>query len=56
MPYECKEHDGEKCDHDGPGGFDVVNRETEEVKAHHDDKPDAERQVRVLHEIEREEE
>jgi hypothetical protein len=56
MPYECKEHNDVMCNDRSGGGFDVVNRETEEVKAHHDDKPDAERQVRVLHEIEREEE
>jgi hypothetical protein len=45
MPYEVK-----------PNGdmFEVVNTETGEVKAKHTDKEDAERQVRMLHELERE--
>lgn len=53
MPYEVKEHDGEKCEESGEG-WDVVNEHTEEVKDHHENKPDAERQVRILHELERE--
>lgn len=54
MAYECKEHDGEKCEETGEG-WDVVNSESEEVKAHHEEKPDAERQVRILTEMEKEE-
>jgi hypothetical protein len=46
MPYTVKAAEN--------GGYDVVNTETEEVKAHHDDKDDAERQVRLLHELEKE--
>lgn len=45
MPYEVK----------GPnasGKFEVVNTETQQVKAEKDTKEDAERQVRLLHEIE----
>jgi hypothetical protein len=45
MPYKAEERDGE---------WVVVNTETDEVKAHHDSKEDAERQVRLLHELERE--
>jgi hypothetical protein len=54
MPYDVKEHDGEKCPADGDG-FDVVNTESEEVRAHHEQKENAERQVRVLTELEKEE-
>lgn len=32
----------------------VINTETDEVKAHHETKEDAERQVRLLHELEKE--
>lgn len=46
MPYKVEEHDGK---------YDVVNTETEEVKATHDTKEDAERQVRLLHELEKDE-
>jgi hypothetical protein len=35
-------------------GFDVINTETDEVKDHHDTREDAERQVRLLHEMEKE--
>lgn len=45
MPYRVEQR-GEK--------FAVVNTETDEVKAEHDDRETAERQVRLLHEIERE--
>lgn len=45
MPYKVEEHDGK---------FDVVNTETEEVKDTHDDRDDAERQVRILNELEKE--
>lgn len=45
MPYKVVEANG---------GYDVVNTDTDEVKAHHADKDDAERQVRLLHELERE--
>jgi len=54
MPYEVKEHDTGKCDEAGDG-FDVINVDTEEVKDHHEEKPDAERQVRILDDLEREE-
>ena len=43
MPYEIKPANS---------GFDVINSDTKEVKAHHDTKEDAERQVRLLHAIE----
>lgn len=46
MPYKV-EQKGEK--------WAVVNTETDEVKAEHDSKEDAERQVRLLHELEKEE-
>lgn len=45
MPYEIK----------GPtstGKYEVVNKDTGAVKAEHDTKEDAERQVRLLHEVE----
>lgn len=54
MPYDVKEHDPEKCDEIAETGWDVVNKDTEEVKDHHDTKPDAERQVRLLTELEKE--
>lgn len=47
MPYKAEERDGE---------WVVINTETDEVKAHHESKEAAERQVRLLHEIEKEEE
>jgi hypothetical protein len=47
MPYDVKEHDGEKCS-ESAEGFDVVNTESGDVKAHHEAKPDADRQVRIL--------
>lgn len=46
MPYKVEEH-GDK--------FAVVNEETGEVKAEHDTRESAERQVRLLHELEKEE-
>lgn len=54
MPYEVREHETAKCDDPGDG-FDVVNTETEEVKDHHEQKPDAERQVRILTDLEKDE-
>jgi hypothetical protein len=51
MPYDVAEHDAEKCDEIADEGWDVVNSETDEVKDHHDAKPDAERQVRLLDEL-----
>jgi hypothetical protein len=45
MPYKVVE---------AGDGYDVVNTETDEVKAHHDSREDAERQVRLLHELEKE--
>lgn len=54
MPYEVAEHDSAKCDEPGDG-WDVCNKETEEVKDHHQAKPDAERQVRILDELEKDE-
>lgn len=47
MPYKVEEKDGKWC---------VVNEETGDVKAEHDTKEAAERQVRLLREIEKEEE
>jgi hypothetical protein len=44
MPYEIKHVEG--------NGYDVINSDTKEVKAHHATKEDAERQVRLLHAIE----
>lgn len=43
MPYEIKPANS---------GFDVINSDTQEVKAHHATKEDAERQVRLLRAIE----
>jgi len=54
MPYEVKEHDNGRCDEAGDG-FDVVNMDTEEVKDHHGERPDAERQVRILEDLEKDE-
>lgn len=44
MPYEIKSVEGD--------GYDVINSETKDVKAHHEKKEDAERQVRLLNAIE----
>lgn len=46
MPYEVREEDGKYC---------VYNKDSGDKKACHDDKESAESQVRLLHEIEREE-
>lgn len=46
MPYEVKKN-GEK--------WDVVNSDTGEVKATHDEKEEAERQVRLLEAVEHDE-
>jgi hypothetical protein len=46
MPYELKEEDGKHC---------VYNKDTGERKACHDDKEMAERQIRLLHSLEKEE-
>jgi len=43
MPYKAEERDG---------GWVVVNTDTNEVKAKHDSKESAERQVRLLEAIE----
>lgn len=43
MPYKVRESGGK---------WDVVNTETDEVKATHDTKEEAERQVRLLHALE----
>lgn len=45
MPYTVKENAGK---------FDVVNTESDETVATHDDKESAERQVKLLHELEKE--
>jgi hypothetical protein len=45
VPYKVEERDGK---------YDVVNTETDEVKETHDNRDDAERQVRLLHELEKE--
>lgn len=44
MPYKVEEKDGK---------YAVINADTGEVKAVHEQKADAERQVRLLHEIEK---
>ena len=54
MPYEVKEHDSETCDEIADDGYDVVNELSHEVKDHHESKPDADRQVRILSELEKE--
>lgn len=46
MPYKV-----EKAAEDD---YTVVNTETGDIKAHHPDRESAERQVRLLHEIEKE--
>jgi hypothetical protein len=45
MPYEVKEENGEYC---------VYNKDTQDNKGCHENREDAERQIRLLHEIERE--
>jgi hypothetical protein len=45
MPYEVIE---------AAGRYDVVNSDTGDVKATHDDKADADRQVNLLNKVERE--
>jgi hypothetical protein len=54
VPYDVAEHDAGKCGEIADDGWDVINKETKEVKDHHDEKPDAERQVRILTELEKE--
>jgi hypothetical protein len=54
MPYDAVEHEPEKCEEIADSGWDVINKDTEEVKDHHEEKPDAERQVRLLGELEKE--
>lgn len=54
MPYEVKEHDKDACDEIADDGYDVVNEVSGDVKDHHEAKPDADRQVRILHELEKE--
>lgn len=46
MPYTIKEEDGQYC---------VYNSDTDDKKACHETREDAESQVRLLHEIEKEE-
>jgi hypothetical protein len=46
MPYKAEERDGK---------WVVINTETDEVKAEHDTKEEAEAQVRLLRELEKEE-
>lgn len=43
MPYKVQENNGK---------YDVVNSDTEEVKATHDTRKEAEDQVKLLHNIE----
>lgn len=43
MPYDVKENDGK---------FDVINKDTGEVKATHDTRKEADDQVKLLHSIE----
>lgn len=45
MPYEIKGPDSD-------GKYEVVNKDSGEVKAKHATKEDAERQVRLLHAVE----
>ena len=45
MPYEIRPVEGD--------GFEVINTDTGKVKAKHAKKEDAERQVRLLHAIEK---
>jgi hypothetical protein len=54
MPYDVEEH-GEKCPVEAESGWDVVNTDLDEVKDHHGEKADAERQERILTEMEKEE-
>jgi Cft2 family RNA processing exonuclease len=44
MPYAINENAGK---------FDVINTETQQVKASHDTRPEAERQVQLLESLER---
>ncbi len=44
MPYEVRHKEG--------NGYEVVNKDTGEVKAKHATKEDADRQVRLLHAVE----
>jgi hypothetical protein len=44
MPYEVKEENGEFC---------VYNTESDDNKGCHETREDAERQVRLLHELEK---
>jgi len=46
MPYKVEDH--------GDGDYVVVNTDTQEIKAHHDTREAAERQVRLLEELEKE--
>jgi hypothetical protein len=46
MPYEVRKAQGD--------GFEVVNTDTGDVKAHHATKDDADRQVKLLHMLEKE--
>jgi hypothetical protein len=46
MPYEVKEENGEFC---------VYNTESDDNKGCHETREDAERQVRLLHELEKDE-
>lgn len=53
MPYETSKHDASACPENGDG-WDTVNTDSKEVKDHHEEKADADRQVRVLRELEKE--
>lgn len=44
MPYEIRHVEND--------GYEVINSETKDVKGHHENKEDAERQVRLLNAIE----
>ncbi len=46
MPYKYKAENGKHL---------VINTETDEVRAQHETKEAAERQIRILHELEKEE-
>lgn len=43
MPYKVEERDGKHC---------VINTETDEQKACHDTREEADRQVKILHGLE----
>ena len=57
MAYETTDHGMYDCEitDAAEGAKDTVNSATHEVKDHHENPADAERQVRILNELEKEE-